>query len=218
MHQAEPSANKVPEISNRYRINLILLVFLIICLTFWFYKHLHLYVTESAFIGGTLTLWGGWKLIQSWVKWGLETADKSLIQRYIGRTAATEYLVLAFIVLCVLYVTTSSVYLVYEGAKAGETEFSIVVTQNDNPYLEPVKVASYQRVAGRPFFLRFSSFGLKFNIIHPHGFEPIEKRFRPWTNIYLRVPIDFKRKDFHLIRLIPGASLLRAYPKTSIQT
>jgi len=125
--------------------------------------------------------------------------------------------VFGLFILAILYLTTSSVYLVYEGATKGEAEFTVEVTSAGNPYLKPVTVTSYQRLAGRPFFLRLSGQDLRFNITSAHGYEPVEKPFHPWTNIYLRVPADFKRKEFHLVRLIPGLQLLNVLPKPNDQ-
>jgi hypothetical protein len=217
MGNSDQPLDQVQNVSWRYRLNLVLFVSVAILVTLWFYKHVHLYVTESMLIGGTLTLWGVWKIVQTWVKWGLASAGVPPAQKLLGRAGATEYLVLGLVILGVLYLTTSSVYLVYEGATKGEAEFTVEVTSAGNPYLKPVTVTSYQRLAGRPFFLRLSGQDLRFNITSAHGYEPVVRPFRPWTNIYLRVPADFKRKEFHLVRLIPGLQLLNVLPKLSDQ-
>jgi hypothetical protein len=206
--------NDSRSISKCYRINVSLFVILAISAMLWLNRHLQPYLVKTTLIGGTLTLWGIWKLIQSWVKWGLESAEISLARRVLDRKATTEILVLGLVVLGFLFFSTSSVYLVYEGEKKGETEYTVEVTHNDNPYLEPVTVASYKRVRGQPFFLRFSMVHLKFDITAPLGFQPLEKDFGPGSNIHLRVPLDFRRKEFHLLRLVPGLKLRNTLPKT----
>lgn len=214
MHQLEHSSNENKNTSKRYRINLTLFIILVVSLIFWFHKHLQLYVTETIFIGGTLTLWGFWKLIQSWVKWGLEKADISLAQRVFGRAAATEYIVFGLVLLSILYFATSSIYLIYEGGKSDENEFIVKVTCKDQPYTEDLIVNLNQRSTGRPFFFRTRFKDLTFDIDYPSGFAPIIKRFYPWTNIQLKVPSDFERKDFRVLCLIPVTSIFNYLPKT----
>ncbi|MEA3546261.1 MAG: hypothetical protein U9R66_01250, partial [Thermodesulfobacteriota bacterium] len=183
----------------------------------WFYRHLHLYVTETTFVGGTLSVWGVWKLLQSWLNWGLDTAEISLAQRFLGRPAFTEYLVFSSLLLACLYLGTSSIYLSYEGAKPGDAEFVVEVSADSNLFLKPQKVTSYQRVAGKPFFFRTRSTDLIFDITEPGGYLPKKFEesfnFKPWSNIYLRVPADFTSKTFRLIRLIPSGMILQKLPK-----
>jgi hypothetical protein len=200
-------------ISKCYRLNVGLFVVLAIAAMLWLNRHLQPYLVKTTLIGGTLTLWGIWKLIQSWVKWGIESAEVSLARRVLDRKATTEILVLALVVLAFLFFSTSSLYLIYEGESSGESEYTVQVTHNDHPYLEPVVVASYRRVIGQPFFLRLSMMRLKFDISVPLGFQPLEKEFGPGSSIRLRVPLDFKRKEFHLLRLIPGLKLRNTLPK-----
>lgn len=197
----------------RYRLNLCLLVLFAVFGMIWFYRHLHLYVTETTFVGGTLSVWGVWKLLQSWLKWGLDTAEISLAHRFLGRPAFTEYLVLSSLLLACLYLGTSSIYLSYEGAKPGDAEFMVEVSTESNLFLEPQEVTSYQRIAGKPFFFRTRSTQLTFNVAEPGGYVPLEKDFKPWSNIYLRVPADFTPKTFRIIRLIPSGKILQKLPK-----
>lgn len=154
MQNKDKPDNHSLKISNRYRINLILFAFLAIALMFWFHKHLYAYMAGSTFIGGTLTLWAGWKIIQSWAKWGLNQSEIPIAQRLLNRASSTETLVLSLIVVIALFLGTSSVYVVYEGAKSGENQFEIEVTNQDNLYFEPLQVTSFNRLAGRPMFLR----------------------------------------------------------------
>ncbi len=207
MSDTDSSKDQVQKISTRFRINLILFVLLAVLSMYWFYNHLHLYVTETTFIGGTLSLWGAWKLFQTWVKWGIDKTKISLTQRVLDKSVATEYLILGFVLLGFLFFTTSSLYLIYEGAKTGESEFKIEITQNGNPFVEPYTITSYKRIDGRPFFLRFSRDTLLFHISSPRGFKSFEKTFNPWSNINLHIPLDFVRKEYNILRLVPGIKL-----------
>ena len=203
----------------RYRLNLCLLVLLAVFGMIWFYRHLHLYVTETTFVGGTLSVWGVWKLVQSWVNWGLDTAEISLARRFLGRPACTEYLVLSSLLLACLYLGTSSIYFSYEGGKPGEEKYMVEVSADSNLFLEPQEVTSWQRIAGKPFFFRTRSKDLIFEITEPGGYLPIKfeksEKFKPWSNIYLRVPADFTPKTFRVIRLIPFGYIWQKLPKTA---
>ena len=200
----QESTNQLSTKPVRYRINLILLVLLVIGITVWFQRHLRFYFTESTMLGSTITLWGFWKLVQTWVKWGLDQAEISFSRKLLGRSSATEYLIFALIIIIFLFFSTSSIYLDYKGAEAGESSFTVAVTENQNPFLDTMRVTSFDRIQGKPFFLRFHQPELKFSISYPRGFESFKRKFNPWSNIYLRVPFDFERKEFHAVCLVPS--------------
>lgn len=197
----------------RYYINLTMLLIIIILVSIWFYNHLHLYVTETVFIGGTLTFWAVWKIIRSLFEWAFGNETESWVRRVLEKSATTEYLALSLVPLALMYFTTSSIYLVYEGAKPGESTFQVDVLRNQNPYLERLAVTSADRVAGRPFFLNFSTLELEYKIVAPIGFLSLNKQLKPWSSIHLRVPMDFERKQLHLLKLVPGPSLYIKLPK-----
>jgi hypothetical protein len=193
--------------TGRYRLNLILLVALMIFLAVWFEKHLQIYVTEILLVSGTLSLWALWQIVQSWLQWGWDEEAKEMKSRLLGARPATEYLVFALLILLVLWFTTSSVYVVYEGDTKGQNSFKIQVLSDGKPFLPPLDLTSYDRVAGRPFFLRWHSIDLSFEVTEPRGYEARTERLSPWTGIHLRVPADFTAKKFRVLRVVP----LRAY-------
>lgn len=216
MNHSESSESPINKISLRFRINLVLFISLAIFSMYWFYNHLQLYVTETIFIGGTLSIWAVWKLIQSWLNWGLKEGNISLSQRILNRTSATEYLILGFIFLFLLYISTSSIYLIYEGAKPGESEFTVQITSEGNPFLDPMNISSSKRIEGRPFFFRFETDTLSFEITKPRGFIPVKKEFNHWGNLRIRIPYDFERKEFNILQIVPGVVLfLRTLPNTT---
>src|SRR5215469_7259897 len=126
---AETSPGETPHkhAELRYRINAVLFAMLMVALTFWFQKHLQVYVTQIALIGGTMTLWALWELLQSWLKWGWDGDAKDTAKTLFGSARGTEYMVLGGVVLAILWLTTSSLYLNYESSVGGATEYRVEV-------------------------------------------------------------------------------------------
>ncbi len=198
--------------SRRYLLNLGLFSVSVILVTVWFHVHLSLYVTEARLVGGTLTLWGLWKIAQSAIKRGIDDQAPK-VSRILASPGLTEYLGLGLAIVIVLYAMTSSVYLEYRGAPRGESEFKVDVLHKGNPYLETLAVASYDQVAGRPFFFRFNTIDLLFDIQEPRGYQAVARKLAPWSSVRLRVPQDFTEKKFHVVRLVPGRGLFNLLPR-----
>jgi hypothetical protein len=191
------------KVITRYRRNLVLLVVFMILLAVWFQRHLQTYVTEIFLVGGTLTLWAFWQIVQSWLKWGWDEESAGLRKRLLSDNRATEYLVFGLVLLIILWCTTSSIYLAYEGNTKDQASFKVQVLQDGKPYLRPLEVSSYERVAGRPYFLRWRSVNLDFEVVDPPGYEARHERLAAWTGIYLRVPADFTLRTFRVLRVVP---------------
>lgn len=193
--------------SSRYRLNLLLFVVLVVGVTVWFRLHLEPLVTTTSLVGGTLTLWGLWKLFQEAFLGKAGKELSSWTQKLLGRASATEPLVFALVVLAFLYGLTSSLYFEYAGAKAGESSFEVEVWKDGNPWLEAVPVKSTKRVQGQPFFLALGPRTLEVRITDPPGFESETRTLWPWTSLRLEVPGDFERRRLRALRLVPGLSL-----------
>jgi hypothetical protein len=121
-----------------------------VALTFWFQKHLQVYVTRG---------------------WGEDAKDTA--KTLFGSGRGTEYVVLGGIVLLVLWLTTSSLYLNYESSAGGGTEYRVEVKSEG--VLPPLVFSSSQEVAGKPYFLRLRSRELKLSIVEPRGFLPLKR-------------------------------------------
>jgi hypothetical protein len=198
--------------SRRYRVNLALLLVLVGLSTYWFYEHVHLYFTQSVFVGGTLTIWGLWKIVQSVLKVGV--GDKGpKAARLLNTAGAKEYLILGISIVLLLYVTTSSLYLVYQGSQSGQAQFDVDILAGDTPYLPTVTVASYDRVHGQPFFFRVKPVELQFAISNEPGYATLSRTLYPWTTVRLRVPADFPVKQYHVVRLVPGRRVFQNLPR-----
>lgn len=193
----------------RYRRRLVLFVLLMILLTVWFQVHLEPYVTQGVFLSGTLTLWGLWKILQSWFAWGTKGQTSEAARKWLARPVAGELLTLGLILMALLLIGTSSIYLHFAGARSGEDGYRVEVSNREHPFVEKgLQVTSAQRQAGRPFFLRWRPVPLVFRIVDRPGWEPLERTFFPGQALHLNVPGDFKRTQLVLLRLVPGRGFL----------
>lgn len=203
MNAPDSLKNAKGRAASRYRLNLFLFVVFMICLAVWFERQLHMYVTEILLVSGTLTLWGFWQIVQSWLRWGWDEETGDLRKRLLGQALATEYLSFGFVLIAFLWFTTSSIYVTYEGNAKGQDSYTVQVLREGNLYLPPLELTSYQRVAGRPFFLSWHSLDLEFRIVEPPGYDGRKERLTPWGGIHLRVPADFQPRKFRILRLVP---------------
>lgn len=197
----------------RYRRRLVLFVVLMILLTVWFQVHLEPYVTQGVFLSGTLTLWGLWKILQSWFAWGTKGQTSEAARQWLARPAAGELLTFGLILVALLLIGTSSIYLHFEGARPGEDGYQVEVMsgggQGEHPFVAGgLQVTSAQRLAGHPFFLRWRPVPLVFRIADRPGWEPLERTFFPGQALHLNVPGDFSRTRLLLLRLVPGKGFL----------
>jgi len=201
----------------RYRFNLGLLVLLMILAMVWFQRHLQLYFAESLFVGGTLSVWALWKIVQSCFSWGFGEEAEGGTRRLLGRRTITEPLGFGLILIVFLHLTTSSIYFTYEGAKPGDSEFTIQVLHEQNPYLQDLTVTSYDRTKGQPFFLRFNTQPLTIRLSSAPEYKSQKIEFKAWSSRHLLVPADFELRTFHLVRLIPALGLNGRVPIKSVE-
>ncbi len=203
------SAEKVPVV---YRLNILLFVVLMIAGTFWFQRHLELYVTEIVLIGGTMTMWGLLQMLQSWLQWGWGEEASAWNKRFLARPAATEALVCAWLVFLLLAVSTTSVYVSLGGDTRGESNFKVEVRSSSSPLLPPFELSPYEKVGGKPLFLFWRSREVEFRIVHPPGYEARKERLAAWSGLRLTVPQDFTPKQFHVLHIVPGLSIYQGLP------
>src|SRR5215213_7338601 len=207
-----PALQPPPPPPDHSKLNLTLFAVLMVGVTVWFSLHLQPWLGEVLVVVGPLTVWALWKLLQSWLNWGgLGSRTEQGTRKLLARPAATEPLIVALGAMGLLFLTTSSIYLVYDGK--GEEVLTVSVLDNGAPFLDaPLQVTSAHRTAGRPFFGRFSSKDLQFVIVDSPLYEPRDVRFRPWQPLRLEVPSGFEKKSFHLLLLAPGIRLLNLLP------
>jgi len=134
---------------------------------------------------------------------------------------------LGLILITLFFFTTSSIYVEYDPTSAkGNAEYQLDVTEvvevngvnyMSQPYLKRLTVSSYDRVKGQPYFFHISRLWnpikLRFTIVSPYGYEPKEADLKPWSKAYFRVPCNFPKKKYHILRLMPTGNWLTQPPK-----
>lgn len=197
----------------RYIVNILLFTAATVLYTFWFQRHLKVYVTEVLILGGTLSLLGVWKL--AWDAFGTASGVKSddLVKRLLQSPNATEYLLFSLLPIGILYACTASIYLSY--SDGGGKQYKVEVWEGDRMLVAPYEVNSFDRNVGGPLFFRTATTRLEYRIVEPSGFQPKrDMQLRPWSQHSLRVPADFKRKELHLLRVVPDPTLFGVLPAT----
>lgn len=196
-----------------YRLRLIWFVLLIVLFTLWFERHLKAFVSQTAIIGGTVTLFGLWKLLLDAIGTASREGPGDWMRRAFASPRAQEYLGFATLLLAALYVCTSSIYLSYESDSRGAGSYTVEIWQGNRQLKAPEKLNSYDRFRGQPYFFHFGSEDLEFRITEPAGYEPKVIPWRTGSQISLCVPRCFDPKQLHLLQIVPGTSLIQDLPK-----
>jgi len=187
-------------------------------LVVWFQRHIEPFVTGTLIIGSTISLWGLWQLVLSnFTKWGGDDG-KDLTRRFLAGPRARSGVYFAAFITAALLALTSSNYMRFEGAAAGEREFIIQAVEvvdgkirTDKIFAGPFTVHPGD-VFGHPSVARLRTRHLEYQILKPRGFEPLPKTLYPWTALDIKVPGSFKRKVYHNIVLVPDPELLSNLP------
>ncbi len=180
-------------------------------LVIWFQRHVQPYVTETLIIGGTISLWGLWKLAWSFFTDAGGENQKDLTRRFLGTPGALSALLFLALIATLLHFLTSSIYFRPAGAASGESEFKVQVMEGDKVFMGPFTVHPGE-VLGQPFFPSFGTHELEYQITEPRGFEPLRKTLRPWSAHNIKVPGSFDRKVFHHVVLVPDTVLFSDLP------
>jgi hypothetical protein len=199
-----------------YRLRLIWFVALIVLSTLWFERHLKAFVSQTAIIGGTVTLFGLWKLLLDAVGTASREGPGDWMRRAFASRRATEYLGFASILLAALYLCTSSIYLTYESDSRGSGSYTVEIWQGNRQLEAPEKLNSYDRFRGQPYFFHFGREELEFRIVDPPGYEPKVVPWRAGSQITVCVPRCFDPKQLHLVQIVPGATLIQDLPNEPI--
>ncbi len=215
MDAPQRTENPTKSPSIRYRLNVVIFAVLMVVLTFWFQRHLQIYVTQVLLIGGTMTLWALWQLLQSWLRWGWDSDPKDTAKALFGRARGREYLVFAAGVLLILWLTTSSLYITFDDGAPGESEYRVETVSGAKKFLPLLTFNASQRVAGQPYFLQVRSQEIELQIVEPRGYLALRKTLRPGTRLDIKLPGSFERKKFHVLRLVPGVYFFNNLPEYS---
>lgn len=210
--EAAADAETRADTHNRYRGTLLLFAVVAAALVFWFQRHVEPFVTETLIIGGTMSLWGLWKLGWSMYEDAAGEGGSDLTRKVLGGRGALRALAFAAIIVLFLHVWTSSIYLRYGGASPGEGAFKVQILEGDKVFMGPFDIGP-GRTVGYPMFPRFRTQQLSYDIISPRGYLPEQAAFAPWSAHDYTVPGDFKRKELHLLRFVPGVALYSDLPR-----
>jgi hypothetical protein len=180
-------------------------------LVIWFQRHIEPFVTETLIIGGTISLWGLWKLGWSFFTRAGGEDEDDLTKRFLGTKGARNVLWFLALVALLLHLFTASIYLRPEGAASGEDEFTVQAMEGNKVFMGPFKIHPGE-VLGHPFFPSFRGHDLVYQILEPRGFEPLPQTLRPWSAHDIKVPGSFDRKVFHNMVLVPDTVLFSDLP------
>jgi len=180
-------------------------------LVIWFQRHLQPYVTESLIIGGTISLWGLWKLVWTMFTDAGGEGRKDLTRRLLGTPGAFGGLLFLAIIAMLLHFFTSSIYLRSAGASQGERDFTVQVLEGDKVHMGPFTVHPGE-VLGQPSFPSLGTHELEYQILEPRSFEPLKKTLRPWSAHNIKVPGSFTRKVLRHVVLVPDTVLFADLP------
>lgn len=197
----------------RYRVTLLMFAIVAAALVLWFQRHVEPFVTETLIIGGTMSLWGLWKLGWSMYEDAGGGSGKDFTRKLLGGPGALRALVFGLIIVVLLHAWTSSVYLRYGGAPPGEESFKVRVMDGDTVFMGPFDIGPGASTVGYPMFPRFSTLRLRYELVEPRGYLPFDADLAPWSAHDYKVPGGFKRKPIHVLRLVPGFALLPDLPK-----
>lgn len=206
---ASPAPPRIPW----FWINVGLLCVFAPWMTWWFQQHLQLYFTEIVIVGGALSLWavvrGMWAILEKAGK--VDAWEHS--RRLLALPDVAALLAVSCLVFLVLWASTASIYLNFEGA-AGEGSYRVEVVRasDGSPLIGPTRLDAAHPVLGLPLFWQGGTRELRCRILEPVRYEALPCDVAPGASTRVDVPGSFRQKDFHLLRLIPTGELFRQLP------
>jgi hypothetical protein len=196
-----------------YRLRLIWFIVLVVAVSLWFERHLKTYVSQTAIVGTTVTLFALWKLILDALGVAGEKGPADWLRRAFTSERASGYLGFGTLLFAVAWACTSSIYLTFEGDARGQSSFTVEQWQGGRLMNKPEPLNSYDRFRGQPYLFHFGAEPVEFRIVNPPGYEPLVRDWRLASQLTVRVPRDFARKELHLVQIVPGIDFLGELPK-----
>lgn len=196
-----------------YRLRLIWFIVLVVAFSVWFERHLKAYVSQTAIVGTTVTLFALWKLILDALGVAGEKGPADWLRRAFTSERASGYLGFGTLLFVVAWACTSSIYLTFEGDARGQSTFTVEQWQRGRLMNKPEPLNSYDRFRGQPYLFHFDSEPVEFRIVNPPGYEPLVRDWRLASQLTVHVPRDFARKELHLVQIVPGVDFLGELPQ-----
>ena len=203
-----------------YRGTLALFALLAAGLVVWFQWHVEPFVTGTLVIGGTITAWGVWQLALSFYKKGGGGDGQDVMRRWLRKPRAWLTMLFGMFVVAVLHFLTSSVYLRFEGAEQGESEFRVQVLggkgKDAKVFMGPYTLHAGD-VVGYPRFPTWESRELTFQILEPRKYDVKQKPLPTWGRLDIKVPGSFDDKAFYNVVFVPDMALYSNLPPRRIK-
>ena len=92
----------------------------------------------------------------------------------------------------------------FVGDAAASYKVEVKRVDSDESYLVPFTIGASERILVKDIHLVGSKNGaLRCQIVDPIGFPPADCSIAPGKSTHVEVPVGFKIKVYHLVRLIP---------------
>lgn len=195
-----------------YRLRLVWFIVLVVAFSLWFERHLKAYLSQTAVVGTTVTLFALWKLVLDALGAAGEKGPADWVRRAFTSARAPGYLGFGTLLFVVAWACTSSIYLTFEGDARGQSAFIVEQWQGGRLMHKPEPLNSYDRFRGQPYLFHFNEEPVEFRIVNPPGYEPLVRDWKLASQITVRVPRDFSRKELHLVQIVPGIDFLGDLP------
>ncbi|MBC8027590.1 MAG: hypothetical protein H7Y89_16475 [Steroidobacteraceae bacterium] len=198
-----------------YRWRLAWFVLLVVFASLWFERHLKAYVSQTAIVGGTVTLFGLWKLVLDALGVAGEKGPADWLRRAFTSARASGYLGFFTLLIGALWACTSSIYLTYDSDSRGSGSYRVEIWQG-NRLLRPAEVLNpHDKFVGQPYFFHFGREDLEFRIAQPVGYEPKKISWQTGSQITVPVPYSWDPLELHLVKIVPGKDFLHSLPTTA---
>ena len=207
---ADLSSDAATRHSTRTWVNLALLVLVVGATGIFFNVHVKPHMDARLF--GGVTLLAAAMLVIKIVKFFVGDAAKKSTQSSITRPLTTWVLIAAVPVLLIAYLTTATVVFVPHPKLSEGKPVSFVVSRDDAEDRAATLTAKKSEIAVTVPFVR-SPRTLRVTTQTPEGFGPADVEMRPGYK-EVELPVANTRKDFHLVRLVPGRNLFRIFGLT----
>ncbi len=200
--------------ARRYWLNFGLLMAVVVLCWSYYLRHLEQLFTQAMFVGIPVTFWGAWQVLRDWAPSGPLAEDQgSLAQRILRDRWATQWLILAIVVVSLALSATASIYLTFENGAAQAVEIELLT--GNQRLRENLTVSSSKPIQGGQYYFRADWFwqpvDLRLAAVKPFGYQlksaESSRRLRSYTSIHLKFPDDFERMQYYVIRLVPGKGL-----------
>lgn len=202
------NAKATAGLRRRFFLNLGLLFATLVSLGVWFVGHVQFWLLGLA--GGSLAVLVVGKVVYDFLKSSASEEMKGLTQFVLNSPYWTAILLGGFVLSLMLHGVTSSIRAEWAAGPAAAGSFRIEVRRRDTgqPLARNLTVGPDRSVDGYPFFFRFRSTPLEFRVVEPAGFATLPTNLGFAGRIRLKVPGDFERKPYRVLRLMPAPNFL----------